>query len=289
LRQNLEAAQRKLSAFQQEHEIIATEDRLDMEVARLELLSGQLVAAQGQRVDSFSRQRQSASADSLPDVMQNPLIAGLKTDIARKEAELGEIAARLGTRHPQYINAEAQLSVMRQRVASEIRNVVRSIGTTDKVNLARESDIKAAVEEQKKKILELRAQRDQIAVLQRDVASAQSAYELVTQRLTQASLESQSQQTNIAVLSAATPPLKPSSPKLLLNVAVALVIGVLLAIAVVLTKELMSPVVRSEDDMINATGAPVLGTVPPRRGKVPKRRKARTANYPLSRPLTQPL
>jgi uncharacterized protein involved in exopolysaccharide biosynthesis len=178
---------------------------------------------------------------------------------------------------------------MRQRVASEIRNVVRSIGTTDKVNLARESDIKAAVEEQKKKILELRAQRDQIAVLQRDVASAQSAYELVTQRLTQASLESQSQQTNIAVLSAATPPLKPSSPKLLLNVAVALVIGVLLAIAVVLTKELMSPVVRSEDDMINATGAPVLGTVPPRRGKVPKRRKARTANYPLSRPLTQPL
>lgn len=289
LRQDLEAAQHRLSEYQQEHEIIATEDRLDTEVARLELLSGQLVEAQGQRVDSVSRQKQSASAESLPDVMQNPMIAGLKTDIARKEGELGEIGARLGTRHPQYINAEAQLAVLRQRVATEIRNVVRSLGTTDRVNMARESDIQAAVEAQKKKILELRAQRDQIAVLQRDVASAQNAYELVTQRLTQASLESQTQQTNIAVLSRATPPLKPSSPKLLLNLAVALVIGVLLAVAVVLTRELMAPLVRSEDDMIDATGAPVMGTLPPRRESTPRQRKAKASDYPLSRPLTQPL
>jgi uncharacterized protein involved in exopolysaccharide biosynthesis len=221
--------------------------------------------------------------------MQNPLVADLKADIARKEAEIGEIEARLGKRHPQYINADAQLVVMRQRLSAEIRNIVRSIGTADRVNLARESDTKAAVDEQKKKILELRAQRDQIAVLQRDVESAQNAYELVTQRLTQASLESQSQQTNIAVLSRATPPLQPSSPKLLLNLLVAIVIGALLAIAVVLVRELIAPMVRSEDDMVNATGAPLLGTVPTSRRPAPKHKKSKAVDLPIPGSLTHSL
>jgi uncharacterized protein involved in exopolysaccharide biosynthesis len=46
LRTNLEAAQAKLSAYQREHGFSATDERLDVENARLNELSAQLVAAQ---------------------------------------------------------------------------------------------------------------------------------------------------------------------------------------------------------------------------------------------------
>jgi chain length determinant protein EpsF len=278
LRQNLETAQHKLSDYQQEHGIVATDDRLDMEIARLSDLNTQLAVAQSQRVDTSSRQSQAgSSAESMPEVLQNPLIANLKADVARQEALVGQIASRLGENHPDYINAEAQLKMMQQHVSQEIQRVVRSIGTVGRVNVVRESDLQAAVEAQKTRILDLRAQRDQIAVLQRDVESAQSAYDLVTQRLAQANLESQSQQTNIAVLTKATPPLKPSSPNILLNTLIAIVLGTLLGVGIALLMELIDQRVRSVEDLMQLAGLPVLGVIP-------ERASTRTSSRNIPRP-----
>ncbi len=79
LRENLEKSQAKLSAYQREKGIVAVDERLDVENARLLELSSQLVAIQGQKAESQSRQRQaSGDAQTLPEVLQNPLIQGLK-------------------------------------------------------------------------------------------------------------------------------------------------------------------------------------------------------------------
>ena len=78
LRADLEAAQKRLSDYQQKQGIVATDDRLDLENARLAELSTQLSVAQAQKVDSRSRQAQSGNAENLPEVMQNGLIQSLK-------------------------------------------------------------------------------------------------------------------------------------------------------------------------------------------------------------------
>ena len=78
-----------------------------------------------------------------------------------------------------------------------------SLGSANQVNVQREAELRATLDAQKKKVLQLKEERDGIGVLQRDVEGAQRAYELVTQRLAQTSLESQTQQTNIAMLTPA--------------------------------------------------------------------------------------
>ena len=54
---------------------------------------------------------------------------------------------------------------------------------------------------------------DAAAVLKNDVVAAQRNLDAVTQHLAQSNLESQTQQTNIALLTAATLPWRPSSPR----------------------------------------------------------------------------
>ncbi|ATE60541.1 chain length determinant protein EpsF [Thauera sinica] len=262
LRTELAAAQKRLSDYEQEHRIIASDGRLDVETARLAELNSQLVAVQGQRADSRSRQSQAGSAESLPEVMGNPLISGLKADIARLDAQRGQMLGRYGTNHPEIARVDAELSSLRQRVASETQRVVSSLGTTTRISAAREAEIAASVEEQKARVLELKAHRDQIAVLQRDVENAQRAYDLVTQRLAQTNLESQTQQTNVAVLTPATPPLVHSSPKMRLNLLLAVFVGTLLGVGIALALELFDQRVRGEDDLAGLAGVPVLGAVP---------------------------
>ena len=262
LRADLEAAQKRLSDFQQKRGIVATDDRLDLENARLAELSTQLSVVQAQKVDSRSRQAQAGNADNLPEVMQNGLIQSLKAELVRQEGQRDQLAGRLGKNHPELARSDAEIANLRQRIETETRRVVSSLGTTSRVNVQRESEIKAALEAQKRRVLALKAERDQIAVLQRDVENAQRAYDLVTQRLAQTNLESQTQQTNVVVLTPAVAPLEPSSPKVLLNTALAIFLGSLLGVGAALVLELMDQRVRGEEDLARIPGMPVLGVIP---------------------------
>jgi uncharacterized protein involved in exopolysaccharide biosynthesis len=96
------------------------------------------------------------------------------------------------------------------------------------------------------------------SLLQQEVANAQRAYDAVSQRASQSNLESQTQQTNASVLSPAVEPLKPSSPKILLNIALAIFLGGLLGIGAALLMELTDRRIRSRDDVKQALGLPIL-------------------------------
>lgn len=262
LREDLEAAQKRLSDFQQKQGIVAADERLDMENARLSELSSQLSMVQAQRVDARSRQSQANNAESLPEVMSNGLIQSLKADLARQEGMRDQLAGRLGTNHPDVAKVDAEIGNLRQRINTEVRRIVSSLGTNTRASQQREADIKAALEAQKKRVLDLKAKRDQIAVLQRDVENAQRAYDLVTQRLAQTNLESQTQQTNVAVLTPAVAPLMPSGPKIVLNTVLALILGALLALGAALLLELMDQRVRGMEDLQQLDGLTLLGVIP---------------------------
>ncbi|NMF86993.1 chain length determinant protein EpsF [Aromatoleum petrolei] len=262
LRDELEAAQKRLSDYQQKHGVVSADGRLDVETARLAELSTQLVQVQGQRADSRSRYSQAGSADSLPEVTQNPLIASLKADLARREAEREQLRGRLGPNHPEVGKLAAVIDSLRQRVGAETQRIAASLGTSSRISAAREAEVAAAVEAQKARVLQLKAHRDQIAVLQRDVEGAQKAYEQVAARLTATSLESQSQQTNVAVLTPAAAPMWPSGPRLLVKLALALMVGVVLGVGSAVLIELIDRRVRGEDDLAGLPGMPVLGSVP---------------------------
>jgi capsular polysaccharide biosynthesis protein len=92
-----------------------------------------------------------------------------------------------------------------------------------------------------------------------DVASAQKAYDAVSQRFTQTNLEGQSTQTNVSVLSQANAPLRPSSPQPKLYTLIAIVIGTLIGIGFAFISEMLDRRVRVADDIEQSFGIPVLG------------------------------
>ena len=263
-RETLEHAQSKLSAYQNDKGIIATDERLDVETARLNELSSQLVGLQALSSESGSRQVQArgASADKLQEVLNNPLVAGLKADLSRAEARLQEMGSRLGDAHPQVLESKANIASLRSKVEAETQRVTGGVSVTNTINKQREFEVRASLEAQRNKVLRLKAVRDEAAVLIRDVESAQRAYETIVARFNQSSLESQNNQSNANVLTPASPPLEPSSPKILLNSALSIFVGTLLAVGTALLRELMDRRVRSPQDVADAMGLAVVGVLP---------------------------
>lgn len=268
LRDTVEAAQSRLSKYQQDNGIVSLDDRLDVESNRLNELSAQLVVAQAAQMEANSRRSMaSGKAGESPDVAANPLIQQMRSTLSVAETKLAEVAQRLDRNHPQYLSAKAEVDQLRANLNGQIRAASNSVGNNAQILGQREAAIRAALAEQKAKVLALNRSRDELNVLQKDVESAQRAFDATSQRLSQTRIEGQAEQSDIAVLNPAVPPIEPSAPRVLLNTALSLFLGTMLGVGFGLLAEMLDRRVRSSGDLSDVARIPVLGTIewfPPR-------------------------
>ena len=134
------------------------------------------------------------------------------------------------------------------------------------VSIQKENEIRAALEVQKQRVLDLKKQRDEASVLQTEIASTQLDYNNLRQRLSQSSLQSQSQQSSVGILTPAVPPEKSSKPRVLLNIVLSIFLGGMLGVGVVMLMELQDRRIRSVEDLAEV-GIPVLGVLTVERPK----------------------
>ena len=140
------------------------------------------------------------------------------------------------------------------------------------------------MEQQRKRILDLQHNQDEYTVLKRDVESARAAYDSSLQRGGESRLESQLKNTNTAILNYAYPPMKPSSPKLLLNLALAIILGAMLAISASLIKERYDPRVHSREDLLEGADLAVLAELPQARISSRQHRQVRKQRISYKEP-----
>jgi chain length determinant protein EpsF len=282
LRADLEAKQKLLSDYRDKEGLIAVDEHVDIEMARLAELSSQLVAIQSQREDSQSREQQASpngnraggDNDAVPEILQSPLIAGLKSQLSQTEAKERLLATQVGDNHPDYQRVEAEISSLRDRISRETAKVITSLRNTTRVNMRREKALVDAIAAQKKHLVELKHQTDHAAILQSDVVTAQRNFDVVSQSLAQTSLESQARQANVALLTRATEPAVRSSPKYSLNLAAGVFLGIALGIGAALWLESLHPRVRRHAGLAKLLGVPLLARIsstPPARPGVTTR------------------
>ncbi|MGC4062649.1 MAG: GNVR domain-containing protein, partial [Aquabacterium sp.] len=285
-RDKLEAAQTKLAEAQKAKGIVITEERLDVEMARLTELSSQITALRALKAESGSRSAIARdNPDRVQDVLNNTVVASLKSDLSRQEAHLDELLARYGEAHPLVREAQANIDTLKQRLRSETGRVTTSVSLNNNINVARESEAVRAYEEQRARVLKLKEDRTELQVLEREVESAQRIYESIQQRLSQINLESNSNQSSIYLLSPATEPLKPSSPKVFINTLVAATLGTFIAIMVALGVETLNRRVRGPFDLVQALELPVLGVLPSPKNRKPFwQRLGKSSDLNLGRP-----
>lgn len=286
LAQDLEQAQAELSEYQREEGIVATDERLDTEQAKLMELSSQLTQVQAEAIEIQSRKDQAArfaatggDAGLSPDVLDNPMVLHLKQQISEQQAKLNELSGRVGRNHPTYKQTVAELGSLRQRLQDEIQTISASVGASAKSIEQRERDLTRAVSAQKRKLLDMRATRDRVEVLRARVENAQQMYDNALKRVSEARMESHSTQSNISLVNPAVAPVTASGPKHGRHIVLGFAAGLLLGIGLALWREVQERTVRTGADVRAGLGLPVLAVV---------KRNARRRAKPVAASMLQP-
>lgn len=276
LRETLIDKQNALSAYQEEHNILASSDRLDLENAKLAELSSMLIAAQGERLTSQSRSNQvdETTTGALPSqVMDNPQVQKLSSDLALAQARLIEQATQVGENHPQYRQTQGEVDGLKRQLHNTIKLVSGSLRSSVELSQTREQQLEAELAAQKERVLQISRNRNQLTLLKQEADNAQASYDAALARASQTQLESRVALTDVAILNTAAIPTQPTAPKPTMTLLLATLTGLLLGAALALCWEWLDRRIRSGDDLEQDLGLAVLAYIPePKTNRIPLRK-----------------
>ena len=266
LRTQVAEAQTKLLAYQKQKGILAEDGRLDVESSRLSELNTQLLAARNATYDAVSRYKQAteilesgASPEAIPEVLANAHIIGLKSALGVAEARAAQESTVLGENHPQFLRTAAEVQGLRNRMQVEVKKVVAGLSNMVEQSRKRERELQAALEAQNQRLLALKDYRIDMAAMTREIESAQRSYDTVLTRHMTTKIDATANKANVMLLAPASEPLKPVHPKVGLIAGLAVLLGVVLAAALVYVFELLDRRVRSRFDLESHLAVPSLG------------------------------
>ncbi|MEK9213186.1 GumC family protein [Sphingomonas sp. 2378] len=271
LRQRLETSERQLVGYASQQRLInlpaaqaaggtQTVER-SLVADDLASLNGALAQARATRIDAEAKLQQSGGGTAV-EALRNDAINTLR---ARRAIVASDYQKLLVQFEPQYPAAQAlksQLDQIDRSIAREEQRVSGSIQGEYRQAVEREQLLEARVNGLKDSFLDQRRRAIQYNIYQREVDTNRQLYDGLLQRYKEIGIAGGVGINNVAVVDPADPPLKPSSPRLALNLALALLAGLGLGALIALLLEQADEAIADPEEMQRILGLPLLGAIP---------------------------
>ena len=264
MKAQLEQSETQMQEYARTSGLSFTSEKENLAESRLKELQDDLSKAQADRIGSQAKLEGAKNnpADTLPEVLDDTTMREYRqrlTDLQRQYAELG---ATLTPEHYKVQRVQAQIDELKSAMQRERGNVVRRIGNEYSASLRRETLLSRARDVQAKIVADQSEKAIHYDTLKRDVDSNRHLYEVMLQRVKEASLASAMRDSNVLVVDRARPPLLPYRPSLPMNSAIGLCSGVLFGFGFVLLRERVNHRISVPGDAQVFLDLPELGVIP---------------------------
>lgn len=260
----MESSQAKLVQYQKEHNIVGEDDKQNLTTEKLDTLNKELTAAQADRIqkESLYQVATTGNPDSLSEVLQDPILTGLRQRQTELQAQYAVLSTQFGPGYPKVLEIKNQLDQVDKNYHEQIQNSVNRIKNDYQAAVNRENMLQAALTEQTSVADQLNESAIEYKVLKQEADSNRQIYDGLLQQLKEASLAAALDSSNIRVVDKARVPLHPSSPNIPRNMEFAFLIGLVGGIAIAFGLEALDTTVRTPDQAETISGLPTLGVIP---------------------------
>lgn len=268
LKQRLEDSERNLSGYADNKEIITlsseqtaegkTVSQKTLASANLEALNAALAIAIADRIAAESEANGRAGNKN---ALTNNALNNLREERARVQSEYAKLMVQFEPEYPAAKALASQISALDKSIAVEEARSRTGTSARYQEALDREQQLRAQVNRLKNEFSGERRDSIQYNIFQREVDTNRQLYDGLLQRYKEIGVAGVGSN-NISVVDRAQPAESPSSPKLLLNVALAILAGLGLAAAYVFVMEQIDQTVKDPADLKSKLGIAPLGSIP---------------------------
>jgi polysaccharide biosynthesis transport protein len=236
----------------------------------LAALNAALSEATAQRIQMEARYRQSGAAGSSTEALRNQAINALRQNRAELAADYQQLMVQFEPDYPAARAVKSKLDQLDRSIAREEARVAGSLESDYRQAVDRERALQSKVNELKANYLDLRRRSIQYNIYQQEVDTNRALYDGLLQRFKEIGVAGGVGVNNIAVVDAADVPQRPSSPNLMLNMAIALLVGLSLGALLAFALEQIDEAIADPAELEERLGLPLLGSVPKVEDKSPR-------------------
>jgi len=265
----VEDSQKVLQKYKEGEGIVSFEAKENVITQKLQALMTQLVQSESKRQETEVRYQQIQSVveqpellATVPDIMNNLVIQGLRNDELATKKKISELADKFGPKHPQMIKARTELETIQKNLVSEARKMLNAAKTDFDIAKAREDSLRKTIEDQKREVLNLSRKSIEFDVFAGEATSNKQFYELLLKKMQEASLSSGINVSNAQIVDGAAVPERPLRPRKALNLVLAMIMGSLGGVFAAFFVEYMDNTVKTPEDVETVLELPFLGYVP---------------------------
>ncbi|MCG8563863.1 MAG: aldo/keto reductase, partial [Desulfobacterales bacterium] len=195
-------------------------------------------------------------------LVNNPTIDGIYEKIVNLELEWTRLSKVYRPKHSKMVQLRSELDKGRLRLSQEIKKELGNMKSERKVLLARERNLEKTIAEFDSDALNTSSKELKYTILQRNVNTSQNLYDLMVSRVKESNILQSSDTSNLRVVEAAQPALKPVSPKRGRDLLLSLVLGLVFGVGLAFFLNYLDRSVQTEDDIRTLYNLPVLSVVP---------------------------
>jgi polysaccharide biosynthesis transport protein len=266
LETRVERSEAALNNYRRERGIVAgsSDDKNRVVMERLVDLNKALTAAETDRINLDAQAHLSRTRDynSLPAVLNGPVIQSLKQEQARVEEEYASLAVEYKADYPPLADVTSKLRQIQTRLNQEMQRLAAGVQWRYTAAAARENELRQEIEGEKTRALALNDASLQDAILAREDDTNRELYKNVLARMNEMAMAAGISASNVSVVDEAQVPDSPSSPKTLLSFGLVGLLAIFCGVSGAFFVERLDDSFKDPNELEYSLGVPTLGLVP---------------------------
>jgi polysaccharide biosynthesis transport protein len=290
-RQKLDTAENKLSRFLASNNIvfIGTDqagNRQDLATQQLTVISDALIKARNERIakESLISQALRQKADSVPVILQSPLIGKLKEELVNFEGEYRKLSLQFRPEYPRLQRLGETIGEVRRQMQDEMTRLVGGLEADYRAALRSEQELQKAMDAHRGLTRRLGDQMAEYNSLRREVDSSRDLFASLMTRLKETQIASSLVTSNIFIADPADVPVTPTKPRRVFLLVVAGSLGLIGGVVLAFVVDYLDPNIKDFRELQETTRLPTFGFVPSQavlEGRRPSRGDGDTGPFAL--------
>ncbi len=264
LKIKLEKSEEQLQAYARATGLVFTDEKNNVEEARLADLQKQLSEVQADRMAKQSKYEMAAGSPTaaVPDVLDDSSLQDSRNTLNGLKSRLAEARVTFTPNHQDVKRIQAQITSVEAAQQADSSNILTRIRNEYEAAQHREKLLLASYTQQAHLVSEEADKAAHYNLLKREVDTSRTLYESVLQKLKEASIASALRASNIRVVDGADPAGGPYKPDVSQSTTVGLLTGLFFGIGFVVMRERADRTLQDPGDPAFYLNLPELGIVP---------------------------
>lgn len=195
-------------------------------------------------------------------ILNNKSIDEIYANLTSLELEMSRLGKVFKAKHPKIQQISSEIAKVNGKFNSELNKEIENLKVQQTILVNREKVMEQTIGEFEDDAMNTNSMELKYTILQRNMDTSQKLYDTLVSKIKESGVVSGGATSNIRIVENASVPVDPLKPNKKKNLLLSLILGVFGGVGLAFFLEYLDQTVRTEEDVENVLGLPVLAVIP---------------------------